>query len=497
MAVTAPVTRTVSEHIDETGQAGLTALQQRTWFLAAAGKFFEGMIVFLVGVATPLIAAQYSLSTAQIGLVTAMPLLGILIGASALGGLADKVGRRPLFLWEMGLLTACLVGVSFSNSLPIFLLFLLGTGLALGSDYPVAHLMISETLPTKIRGRRVLAAFGFQAVGAVAGTGVGMLVLSQREELSDWRIMFALVIIPAFVVTIARIFTAQSPHWLASKGRYDEAEAVLAALCFGDHKAGDLRITREAPVVDAVKADQKASQSSIKTLFKRPLRRATILTSVPWFLQDLGTYGIGIFTPIVIATTLGTDTTGLDDTVSGVIASDLQGAEGAFIIDTFLLVGLAVALFLVDRVGRIRLQVVGFIGCGVGLAIAASSVFFENPTFAIFAGFMIFNFSTNLGPNTMTYVLAGEVFPTRVRGKGAGFAASAGKVGAVLTAFLFPTLLDVWGQGVLLTVLVATSLLGAVITWKFRINTVGMSLEQVDTGAVIEVLPAAPAPRAG
>lgn len=84
---------------------------------------------------------------------------------------------------------------------------------------------------------------------------------------------------------------------------------------------------------------------------------------------------------------------------------------------------------------------------------------------------------TNFGPNATTYLLAGEVFPTRIRGMGAGFAAASGKVGAVLTAFWFPTLLKLWGTERLLMVLVVTSLMGAAITWLYRIETKGMDLE--------------------
>ena len=97
----------------------------------------------------------------------------------------------------------------------------------------------------------------------------------------------------------------------------------------------------------------------------------------------------------------------------------------------------------------------------------------------VFAGFLIFNFMTNLGPNAQTYLLAGEVFPTRIRGKGAGFAASFAKLGAVTTAFLFPILLDDIGTQFLLYILVATSLLGAVVTWLFRIETTGVNLEAI------------------
>jgi MFS transporter, putative metabolite transport protein len=91
---------------------------------------------------------------------------------------------------------------------------------------------------------------------------------------------------------------------------------------------------------------------------------------------------------------------------------------------------------------------------------------------------------TNLGPNAQTYLLAGEVFPTPVRGLGAGFAAAFAKMGAVMTAFLFPILLADIGTMKLLWILAATSLLGAAVTWMFRIETRGASLEDVGMSPV-------------
>ena len=146
-----------------------------------------------------------------------------------------------------------------------------------------------------------------------------------------------------------------------------------------------------------------------------------------------------------------------------------------------LIIGVLAAVLLTDRVGRIRLQIIGFIGCAAGLGLATLSLQAAEPTRSIllFGGFMLFNFMTNVGPNAQTYLLAGEVFPTEVRGKGAGFAAAFAKVGAVLTAFLFPVLLADAGINFLLSVLIATSVLGAWITWQFRIETTGVSLEKI------------------
>jgi len=97
----------------------------------------------------------------------------------------------------------------------------------------------------------------------------------------------------------------------------------------------------------------------------------------------------------------------------------------------------------------------------------------------IFAGFMLFSLMTNLGPNAQTYLMSGEVFPTEVRGRGAGFAASFAKLGASLAAFLFPILLVDIGTEALLYGLMGTSLLGALITWLYRIETSGVSLDEI------------------
>ena len=129
--------------------------------------------------------------------------------------------------------------------------------------------------------------------------------------------------------------------------------------------------------------------------------------------------------------------------LSDLISDGILAAKGAAMINVLLIVGIVFAVVLADRVGRIRLQIVGFIGCAVGLLLASFSIDFSGAAkiALIFAGFMLFNFMTNLGPNAQTYLLAGEVFPTEVRGMGAGFAAAFAKIGAVATAFLFPILL--------------------------------------------------------
>ena len=478
--------KTVQEYLDESPHWAdgtvvgygppLTEVQWRIWALTTAGKFFEGMVVFMTGVALPLVTLQYGLNATEKGVISSAILFGILIGATALGGLSDRVGRKPMFIVEIALFIVFLIAAAASPNFWVLVVSLFGVGLALGCDYPTAHAFISETTGSAVRGRLVLSAFGFQAVGAAFGTVVGYAILRLDGGLESWRWMYGVTIIPALLVLIGRFFIPNSGHWLMTQGRIADAEEATKSL-----------LTRHPQYPKTIRlrdphADKPKKKMTFGRLFiKKKNRRATILASVPWFLQDLSTYGIGIFTPIILATTLGAENTHPRN-LSEVVHKSMQAAEGAAIIDILLIVGIVVAVLLVDRVGRIRMQILGFVGCALGLFIAALSTYFSGTfeTVLIFLGFMLFNFMTNMGPNAMTYLLAGEVFPTKARGMGAGFAASFAKVGAVLTAFWFPILLAKIGTATLLYGLVGASLLGAYTTWRFRIETRRINLEKME-----------------
>ena len=429
------------------GKAPLSGMQWLVWSLATAGKFFEGLIVFMGGIALPLVSEQFSIDQTTKGFITAATLAGILIGALFLGGLADRFGRKPVFIGEMVLLLIGLLGASFSSSSELLIFWLFIMGLALGADYPTAHLVISESIPASIRGRLVLGAFSFQALGAVIGTAICAVVLSSKPELSTWRIFYLLPVIPVALVAWGRIFLPESSHWLLSKGHLTKAEKQLRKLLNRqDISLLQLEIAEEGVV--------KYKSSKFGDLFHGKQLKSTILASLPWFLQDISTYGIGIFTPIIIAAAFGAEAQ--EHNLSAVIHNDLLGAKGTALVDIGFLVGIAFAIWLSDKLGRIPLQIAGFIGCALGLLIAAAG-----------------NFN---GANNI--VLIG-VFPTKIRGVGAGFAAASGKVGAVITAFFFPALLNGFGADRLLPLLAVTSLIGAWITWLYRVETKGVNLETI------------------
>ena len=478
--------KTIQEYIDErpiwpdgTPIAGapMTNMQWLIWSLAAAGKFFEGYVVFMTGVALPLISREFEIGAAEKGLIGAASLLGILVGAVGLGGMSDHYGRKPMFIIEMIIFVAFLILLIVAQNFLSVIICLFGLGLALGCDYPTAHMIISENIPSISRGRLVLGAFGFQAVGALGGTVVGFLVLSNFPSLDAWRWMFATAVLPALAVTIGRFYVTESANWLLARGAVERAQ----------HEATRLLVRKpQYPGTIALEqlavpgADGKRHKQGFVELLAPQNIRATIFASVPWFLQDLGTYGIGIFTPTILAATIGGPVEHVRSVVD-LISDGVVAAKGSAMITVLLIVGIVFAVLLADTVGRIWLQVIGFLGCAAGLLIASFSFYaVDGPrTLLIFAGFMLFNFMTNLGPNAQTYLLAGEVFPTAIRGKGAGVAAAVGKIGAVTTAFLFPILLASIGTTALLYILVVTSILGAVVTWMFRIETNGVNMDEI------------------
>jgi len=475
--------RSVQDHIDELPMWAdgtrlrappMTGMQWLIWSLAASGKFFTGFVLFMTGVALPLFSSEFEVGPAAHGVISSAILFGILVGAVFLGGLADRFGRKPMFVIEMVIFDTFLAALTFCNSFRMVVICLFGLGLSLGSSYPTASMIIAENIPTASRGRLVLGAFAFQAIGALAGTAVGYLVLSAVPAIDAWRWMYAVAIVPAVFATIGRLYIVESANWLSARGDLGKAEkAAKRLLVRKPQYPSEIRLAPHdyAPT----------SKHTFTALFDRTNRRATILTSVPWFLQDLSTYGIGIFTPTILAAIAGANSDHARSTAD-LILNDISAAKGTALIDTLLIVGVIAAVLLSDRIGRITLQVVGFLGCAAGLMLASLSLNYSGrtETVLLFCGFMLFNFMNSAGPSSQTYLLAGEVFPTAMRGKGAGFAAAVGKVGAVTTAFLFPILLEAIGMRSLLYCLVAASILGAVVTRLFRIETAGVSLDKLD-----------------
>ena len=180
--------------------------------------------------------------------------------------------------------------------------------------------------------------------------------------------------------------------------------------------------------------------------------------------MDIATYGVGLFTPIILGA-IGVSSRG-----GGLIAQDFTAARGSAAIDLFLLFGFLLGIWAVPRFGRIRMQAIGFASMAFGMLLLMIAVHLSNsPGGAgrvplVFAGFIIFNLLMNAGPNSTTFTLAPILFPTQLRATASGFAAGVAKIGATFGVFVLPVLKGKFGVPAVLGMMAAVSVLGLIVT---------------------------------
>jgi MFS family permease len=472
----------LGEALDE---APMSPRHRRFWLLAGLGIMLDGFDFFIIGVANPLIAQDFGTGDAVKGLISAAAIVGAIFGAALLGPIADRVGRRRIFridLWLFVVFSLLCVLAWDAASLIAFRFML---GLAIGLDYPIAASYLAEVLPSKDRGRWLVSAFSLQAVGILLGALVGVVVLNLLPEVDSWRLMLGLGTVPALIIIWLRRGVPESPRWLAQNGHEAEAAAVTEKLVGRPVVVTAADRHRAEPPPEGIKAFIQPR------LFRRDMIRRTIFTAVPWFLMDIATYGVGIFTPTILAALAlaGSDATFL--------ANDIASTEGTALLDVFLVLGFLGAIFFVERAGRVRLQLIGFAMMAVALGVLALAEGLDGGGSAhigiVIAGFALFNTFMNLGPNATTYALPAEVFPSEIRAAGHGFAAGCAKLGAALGVFLFPILLTDIGTSALLLIIAGGCALAFVVTAVFAIEPRGRSLNEVSGAEIAEVAPR-PAP---
>ena len=439
----------------------LTAFQWKILVLSAMGIFIDGFDLFIIAVALPLLMEYWHLSPSMAGLLAASAPLGSIFGALILGRFNDQMGRKAILIVGMLLFIVFNIGSALSTTpLCLFVMrFMLGVGI--GADYPTGSTYVSETMPSQLRGKMIVANFGFQALGAMVGAIFGLFVLYSYPEMGAWRLMLAAGMLPAIILLCFRMTLPESPRWLLNQGRDLEAKKI-AEMIAGSEGAPDL-----------LSNVQKVGRVKYGVLFDKKYRKTTILSAVPWFLMDISLYGVGMFTPVILFSFAAPDLSAQ--------AKNIFATKGAVILDFFLIIGVILAMYYVDRIGRFKLQRIGFLGMFVGIFILAVSTLMLHSDFqmlVMFVGFILFQLMVNVGPNPMTYLIPVEAYPTHIRATGHGFSASMGKVGAALGIFLLPILKSGLGLGLTMLVIAFTALLGFFIT-KWYQHTVIEEKEDV------------------
>ena len=431
--------------------------------LSTGGTLLDGFVIFVLGVAMPLITVEFHLTPELVGLIGASLVFGAVFGAGLGGPMADHLGRKKLMLADMIIIAVGAATSALANGFPMLFVGQLLVGVGVGIDFPTSSSYVSEVLPKRSRARMMVATIACQSVGMLLAAIITLALLKNAQSGQIWRLFLTMEGVIALVFFSLRLSEPDSPHWLIVRGRFAEAAEAFIRI-MPEQREAVLQIAANAGNPGVANSVAPPKAPGIAILFSGRYRARTALVAVPWFLMDIATYGVGLFTPIILG---AIDISGKR---VGVIAHDFADARGSAAIDLFLLFGFLLGIWAVPRFGRIRMQAIGFASMAFGMLLLTIAVRLSNSSLHIplvFAGFILFNLLMNAGPNSTTFTLAPILFPTQLRATASGFAAGVAKIGATFGVFVLPILKGKFGVPAVLGMMATVSVLGLVVTLLF------------------------------
>ncbi|MFF1393929.1 MFS transporter [Streptomyces sp. NPDC058287] len=440
--------------------ARLERLPQSRWhvkvrFLIGAVTFFEAFDQLLAASALPVLIKDWHLTTGQATFAVTTGSVGMLLGALVAGWLGDRIGRVRTVALGVAVTALGSLAVAFSNGIELFSLFRFVQGLGIGGVVPVAATYINEIARSDKRGRFVLIYEMIFPAGLAAATLVAVWVVPNL----GWRAMFVIGALPVLLAAALPKHVAESPRWLLSQGRTEEAEQAIARI-----EAEVTAATGEPLPQPATDRVEETSRGRLRELFTgRYLRRTTVVSGL-WFVAYYVNHGISTWLPSLYTKNFGLDlTTALVYT----LLSNVTGLLGT----------LAVAL-VIDRVGRRPALVAALGGTTFTLATLALVGVTSGSQVAIFASCTtFFVYAINAG----LYLYSPELYPTRNRAKGAAFGGLWNRLGVILGPITVGAIIGGGGSLTLVFAqLAAVAAVGAVIA-LFAVETKGKTLEELNS----------------
>jgi putative MFS transporter len=404
------------------------------------GWALDAMDVGLISFVIAALAVQWSLEPGQTAWIASIGFVGMAVGASVGGLLADRFGRRQIFaatLLIYGLATGASALVGGLAAL-LVLRFLVGLGL--GAELPVASTYVSEFAPARMRGRLIVILEAFWAVGWTAAALIGFLVIPGSDD--GWRWAFALGAIPAAYALVIRWGLPESARWLARRGRLAQADAVVRS--FEDAAGVAAPATAETPPDEAPPVAVSARQR-LASLWSAEFRVRTACLWLVWFCVNFSYYGAFIWIPSILVSQ----------------GYDLVRSFGFTLIITLAqLPGYAVAAWLIEVWGR-RLTLSVFLAGSAVSAVLFGTASAESVVIATGMALSFFN----LGAWGALYAVTPEMYPTSLRATGSGWAAGVGRIASIVAPLLVPVLLAVGEAPLLFVVFAAFFAIAAVAAW--------------------------------
>ncbi|RYP35626.1 hypothetical protein DL767_003738 [Monosporascus sp. MG133] len=381
---------------------------------------------------------------------------GTVVGQLVFGYLADHVGRKRMYGLELIIIIFATLGQALSSGSPsvdvigliIFWRVLMGVGI--GGDYPLSSIITSEFATTKWRGAMMGAVFAMQGIGQLVCALVMLFItLGFKEQLEAstrpancdgycavavdkmWRTLIGFGAVPAAIALYYRLTIPETPRYTFDVARdiskaADDVEAYMS----GKHEGQPDDIER----IQARQAAQqqlqvpKASWGDFIRHYSVPKNGLLLLgTAGSWFCLDVAFYGLSLNNASILETigysTKGATTTYefLYNTAVGNLIIVLAGAVP----------GYWVSVATLDILGRKTIQLGGFMILTI-LFIVMGFAYYHINSNGLLAIYVLAQFFFNFGPNMTTFVVPGEVFPTRYRSTSHGISAASGKIGSII-----------------------------------------------------------------
>jgi len=372
----------------------------------------DAMQVLAVGFTSTSIAKTFDIGFFDALQTGTIFFLGMMIGAAFFGKIADKYGRRKVFLITVAadVLFGLLSAFAPNFTVLLFLRFL--TGAAVGGTLPVDYVMMAEFLPSKSRGRWLVIMEGFWAVGTIAiALAAWAISLSSIED--GWRVMFIITALPALIGIFLRLWVPESPMYLMKSGRKEEAKSVINRVLRRNGVAElSSEVELEVPAIGA------ASPAIWQGLLSPQLRQRSVTIFAAWFLVSISYYGIFAWMPNQLATQGFGFVKGYDFVVWLALAQ---------------IPGYALAAYWVEVWGRRPTLI-----CFLLISASACSLFtFASDTYLVAFSLLMMSFAL-LGTWAALYAFTPELYPTHLRGSGMGMAGAMARLGGLMAPSAVP-----------------------------------------------------------
>jgi putative MFS transporter len=397
---------------------------------------------------------EFGLDRVSLPLALSSAFVGMFIGATVLGRLADRVGRRTAFLLNLAIYSAFTLAGAFSVNATMLIASRFLAGIGIGAELPLVDAYLSELLPARLRGRYTAWAYTLGFVGVPAAGLLGrFLVPLSPLGIDGWRWLFVAGSLGAVIVWFLRTRLPESPRWLESAGRIEEADAIVSQMEREAAAGGPLPIPSSGEIA-------ATGHARLSILLGNRYRSRTIMLGVFHVFQTIGYYGFGTLVPLVLASKGYSIVTSLTFTTLTFVGYPI---------------GSALSLPIIERVDRKWLIVgsaclMSVLGIAMGYA--------SSPVSIVVFGFL-YTAVSNVFSNGL-HIFQVEIFPTFVRATAAGACYGLSRLSSAAMPFVLLPVLQRWGAGPMFAVV-------AVALWIVMIDialvapsTTGRSLEDVN-----------------